>query len=134
MPLQFLSAPQCSLWLREHRIPTSDDGRPAPAAGFDHGLRIWLPSDAARRIAFSRWIWRMVTEEHGTLVWFTDWSVWESSEHMPMAMALRRGLGTAAPLQDAPGCVVEPTDTGDGMSLFLLARTCPESCGKRKMA
>lgn len=126
--MRFIDKAACKLWLTERNIPMDDAGRPSAAVAFKQGLRIGLPDELGRRLAFSKWVWRMVAEEHTTLVWVTDWSIWESSEHMPMATALRRGLGTDASIREAPGCVVDPRDSDDGMSLFLLATIFSWDC------
>jgi hypothetical protein len=37
------------------------------------------------------------------MLWVTDWSVWPSFEHMPLATFVRRGLGESRSMQEAPG-------------------------------
>jgi hypothetical protein len=63
----------------------------------------------------------MVVEDSPALVWFTDWSVWESGEHMPLVTALRSSFGSTQNLPETPGSIVEPDESDAGISLFLVA-------------
>ena len=55
------------------------------------------------------------------LLWVTDWSVWPSSEHMPLADAVRRGLGEDRPLSDAPGCLVRLGEDDQALAVLVTA-------------
>ena len=74
------------------------------------------------RVALVRAIWSDVgSGQPEALLWVTDWSVWPSSEHMPLADAVRRGLGEERPLHDAPGCLVRLGEDDRALAVLVTA-------------
>jgi hypothetical protein len=81
-----------------------------------------IPQDAGVRVALVRDLWhRIGSGKSETLLWVTDWSVWPSSEHMPLALGFRRSLGEERPLIAAPGCLARLAEDDDALSILVLA-------------
>ena len=55
------------------------------------------------------------------MLWVTDWGVWPSSEHMPLAEGLRRGLGEERSIHEAPGCVAMLGEDDQALSVLITA-------------
>jgi len=121
--LQFLTEEQCRTCASDRKYPLGErpysvlaDGAPFVCQNFT------IPSDAGRRVALVREIWaRVGSGQPEALLWVTDWSVWPSSEHMPLADAVRRGLGEDRPLQVAPGCLVRLGEDDEALAVLVTA-------------
>ena len=121
--LQFLTGLECSNWAstRGYRL-RKPPWRPQVDAAALHGQRFAIPEDAGARVALARMLWESVAAEvPEVLVWVTEWGVWPSGEHPPLAAAVRRGLGETRPLHEAPGAVVSLNEADAGLSLFVVA-------------
>ena len=92
--MQYLTRDEARAWAAAHGYTINESfGRPV-AAEVRQPMRFQIPSDAGARVALARALW----EASGSnvlevLVWVTDWGVWLSGEHPPLAEAARRGLG-----------------------------------------
>ena len=121
--LQFLTQEQSRAWASDRKYPLGArpysvlaDGPPFARQTFT------IPSDAGARVALVRAIWSDVgSGQPEALLWVTDWSVWPSSEHMPLADAVRRGLGEGRPLSDAPGCLVRLGEDDQALAVLVTA-------------
>jgi hypothetical protein len=121
--LQFLTEEQCRSWASDRRYPLGErpysvlaDSPPFACENFT------IPSDTGRRVALVRAIWSAVgSGQPEALVWITDWSVWPSSEHMPLADAVRRGLGEERPLHIAPGCLARRGEDDQVLAVLVTA-------------
>jgi len=90
--LQFLTEEQSRSWASDRKIsawratPYSvDSGQPRRFSR----QNFTIPSDAGARVALVRAVWAGVgSGQPEALLWVTDWSVWPSSEHMPLAEAV----------------------------------------------
>lgn len=122
MAMQFLTASECGQWSTAHGWPWS--GRPAV---HDLDNRSWarlefaIPSDAGRRVALLRMLWR-ATGGSPRLLWVTDWSVWPSGEHLPLYSLLRERLGDRRALHEAPGHLTATDEDEDsGLAVATVA-------------
>ena len=121
--MQFLTEEQCRSWASDRKYPLGErpysvlaDGPPFACENFT------IPSDAGARVAMARAIWSdLGSGQPEALLWVTDWSVWPSSEHMPLAEAVRRGLGENRPLHSAPGCLVLRGEDDQALAVLVTA-------------
>lgn len=121
--MQFLTEDQCRSWASARKYPLGE--RPysvladAPPFSCEH---FTIPTDAGARVALARAIWADVgSRQPEALLWVTAWSVWPSSEHMPLAEAVRRGLGEERPLDVAPGCLVRLGEDDQALAVLVTA-------------
>jgi hypothetical protein len=92
------------------------DGPPFSVRYFD------IPQDPGVRVEVVRDLWQRIgSGKPETLIWVTDWSVWPSSEHMPLALGFRRGLGEERALKAAPACLARLAEDDDALSMLVLA-------------
>ncbi len=121
--MQFLTEEQSRAWASDRKYPLGErpysvlaDGPPFSCQNFT------IPSDAGARVAMVREIWACVASgQPEALLWVTHWSVWPSSEHMPLAEAVRRGLGEERPLHVAPGCLVRLGEDDQALAVLVTA-------------
>src|SRR5262245_11431719 len=120
--MRFFRRDQCADWCHHHGYPPPSELR---AHTLENYVRheFTLPTDTGRRVALCRLLWniddgRQVTDR---LLWITEWSVWPSSEHMPLFIRWRAGFGETPNLADAPGQLIEQGDDDDGMSALIMA-------------
>jgi hypothetical protein len=121
--LQFLTEEQSRAWASARKYPLGErphsvmaDSPPFSCQNFT------IPSDAGARIALVRAVWSGAgSGQPEALLWVTDWSVWPSSEHMPLAEAVRRGLGEKRPVHVAPGCLVRPGEDDEALAVLVTA-------------
>ena len=121
--LRFLTQQQCRSWATDHGYRLYDPpwGRQIDVASLDE-QRFSVPEDAGARVALARALWdSLATDDPEALVWFTDWGVWPSGEHLPLAAAVRRGYGETRSLHDAPGAIIGREEADAGLSLVALA-------------
>ena len=119
--MRFINVPDASKWIEERRLSVTPQGDFRPLAEPYTQLHFKSPTQVGRLVAMGKSIWRMLYADQRVLLWVTNWSVWPSSEHLPLAALLRRALGTDQDLARAPACLVEPGEADDGTSLLLCA-------------
>jgi hypothetical protein len=121
--LQFLTEEQCRSWASDRKYPLGERPYSVLAAGPPFACENFtIPSDAGQRVALVRAIWSDVgSGQPEALLWVTDWSAWPSSEHMPLADAVRRGLGEERPLHAAPGCLVRLGEDDQALAVLVTA-------------
>ncbi len=121
--LRFLTQQQCQTWAIAHGYRLYDPpwGRQVDVASFDE-QRFRVPEDSGARMALARMLWdSLASDAPEALVWVTEWGVWPSGEHLPLAAAVRRGYGETRSLHDAPGAIIGRDETDAGLSLMALA-------------
>ena len=121
--LRFLTQQQCQTWATVHgyRLYDPSWGRQIDVASLDE-QRFRLPEDAGARVALARMLWdSLAADAPEVLVWLTEWGVWPSGEHLPLAAAVRRGYGETRSLDDAPGTIIGRDEADAGLSLVALA-------------
>jgi hypothetical protein len=121
--LQFLTEEQSRAWASDRKYPLGERPSSVLADGPPFARQTFrIPSDAGARVALVRAIWSDVgSAQPEALLWITAWSVWPSSEHMPLADAVRRGLGEDRPLSDAPGCLVRLGEDDQALAVLVTA-------------
>jgi hypothetical protein len=121
--MQFLTEKECRAWASARRFPLGESPYSVLADGPPFSVRYFsIPRDAGVRVAIVRDLWnRIGSGRHQTLLWPTQWSVWPSSEHVPLALGVRRGLGEERPLIEAPGCVARLGDDDNALSILVVA-------------
>lgn len=120
--MQFLTPEQAGAWARQHGYSFTMHGA---SARLDRTTfqthRFGIPEDAGRRVALARLLWEATIPGHaGALLWPTEWGVWQSGEHEPLVMTLRRAHGETRRLIDAPALRFDASDQEDAFS-FLVA-------------
>lgn len=121
--MRFLSPDECHRWAAARGLSFSPrpryadlDDRSFTAYKFD------IPSDAGRRVALTALLWDAIAHPSPeTLLWVTEWGVWGSGEHMPLAATLRQAFGEARPLAEAPGHCFRMGEDADGISFLAVA-------------
>ena len=120
--MQFLTKDQCLAWTSAQGFPF--DGRPdhriLEDTGFHH-THCPTPADSGARVALARFLWNTLSDRSERLLWVTEWSVWPSSEHMPLNSALRQAFGETRHLIDVPGHLFQLGEDETGLSFYVVA-------------
>jgi hypothetical protein len=119
--MQFLSRDACAAWCATARIDClSGDAYPREPSGPSEKFEI--PADAGRRVALARLLWESVAASAPqVLLWVTEFGVWPSGEHSPLAESARTAWGAPGPLSNYPGHLVYLGEHEDGLSVLVLA-------------
>jgi hypothetical protein len=123
--MRILTTGECVQWCRERDYPTYESpGLSVPRAserpeGF-HPVPFVIPPDSGRRVWLARLLVSSLEPYPEILLWIGDWSVWPSSEHMPLFTRLRAAIGETRPLIEAPGHAINPADSDDAVSLLAI--------------
>src|SRR5262245_22083485 len=106
--MQFLSPDACAAWCATAGVDClAGDAYPRQPSGPSEKFEI--PSDAGRRVALARLLWESVAASiPQVLVWVTEFGVWPSGEHRPLAESARTTWGAPGPLSQYPGHLVRP--------------------------
>ena len=120
--MQFLSSAAARKWTEERGYEINDSfGHPVPQYT-QADVRFKIPLDAGARVALARMLWESITEgSPEVLLWITDYGVWPSGEHRPLAESARRGLGARSALQDTPGHLIHLGEDDGGLTIVCLA-------------
>jgi hypothetical protein len=119
--MQFLTRDACADWCATAGVAlaadhTQPDEPPGPSEKFE------IPSDAGRRVALARLLWELVAiPAPQVLLWVTEFGVWPSGEHRPLAESARTAWGAPGPLSAYPGHLVLLGEHEDGLSMLVLA-------------
>jgi putative intracellular protease/amidase len=122
--MEFLTPDGCAAWAANHGFEFA--GAPSPEAlirpGFET-VEFAVPADAGRRVGLSRVLWRTVTagQPDDVLLWVTAWGIWPSSDHPPLAQALRQAHGEKRGLAGAPGHLFSANETDAALSFLVIA-------------
>ena len=119
--MQFLTREACADWCAANGFDREPDrGNLQQTRNFDEKFAI--PSDAGHRVALARLLWESVaTSAPHALVWVTEFGVWPSGEHRPLAESARSAWGAPGPLAAYPGQLVALSEQDDGLSGLVLA-------------
>ena len=119
--MQFLTREASAEWCAANGFGVEPSGgNPQQPPGFAEKFEISL--DAGRRIALARLLWESVAASAPhVLLWVTEFGVWPSSEHRPLAESARSSWGAPGPLASYPGQVVALGEHDDGISALVLA-------------
>jgi hypothetical protein len=117
--LKFLSTEETLSWCKEHDIALRSDFCLPERS--DTSAEFKIPEDAQKRVALAS---RLMTGFAGTthvLVWFDDWSVWQSGQRMHIFERFRMSYGETRPLIQCPGHVFDKDELDDAISFVTLA-------------
>ena len=115
MPIQFLTAAEAEAWCLSNGVQVVR-GQPQPRG---NKLAFAIPEDAGARTGLARVLFPK-DETGEALIWTTEWSVWQSGEHMPLMRRLRQAMGEERALDVAPAQLVDWTSADDGKSLLIV--------------
>jgi hypothetical protein len=125
--MRILSYPECAEWCTARgfpirQIPTYAAGpEPDLESGDFHVARFDSPRNAERLVGFAQCLYAFVDPSPEVLIWFGDWAVWPSSQHMPLFTRFRQSLGEVRPLIEAPGQLLAPEEAEDAISMITMA-------------
>lgn len=115
--MQTLSRNDAESWCKRYSIPLDERGfpqRPSTARKFD------IPVDSGKRVYLVSAEVQALAPESDTLVWFTEWSVWPSSERPHIFARFRASYGEGRPLTEAPAHLFIASEREDLLSFVTL--------------
>jgi len=115
--VKVLSKEEIILWCDEHKIELDDRNRPTL---FDVAEKFIIPMDTGQRVYLANWRMDGFRGESPLLVWFTEWSVWQSGERMHIFDRFRLSYGETRDLSDARAHVFEKDEIEDAISFVTL--------------
>src|SRR5262245_48306997 len=119
--MQFLSREASAEWCAANGFGV-EPGGDCPQQPHGPSAKFEIPSDAGRRVALARLLWESVAASAPrALLWVTQFGVWPSSEHRPLAESARSAWGAPGPLATFPGQLVALGEQDDGLSVLVLA-------------
>src|SRR5215212_2733125 len=86
-----------------------------------HFAEFAVPTDSGKKVALARFLYSLIDPIPELLLWLDDWSVWPSSQHMPLFTRFRQGFGESRPLIDAPGQLLTPDEANDTISILVVS-------------
>lgn len=113
--MRFCTKEECEDWLRGLERLRPDL---VPEAQVE---RIGYPTEPHRVFAIARWIANSLTYRRPTLVWITEWGIWESSENLHLYYRLRNSYGDLRLLHEAPGHLFLGHESEDLASFLQIA-------------
>jgi hypothetical protein len=121
--MRFLTSQEWQSWCAERQIPLQEAGWIRPDLSTDHFHIAEVPyeGDSGAKVSMARFLFSLVTPEPETLILVDDWTVWPSSQHMPLFTRFRQALGESRPLIEAPGHVISASDADDAVSLIATS-------------
>lgn len=124
--MQFLSPPECVEWCLRCGFPTRQvrgESVPSPAPDPDgfHFARFSHPADSGRKVWLASYLCSLLKSEREVLLWLGSWSVWPSSQHMPLVTRLRQAFGEHRPLIESPGHLIPGAELDDAISLLAIS-------------
>jgi hypothetical protein len=115
--MDVLTRSEAEMWCRTHRLMLNDRHRPLRpdrAEGFD------IPQDAGQRIALVSGHFKDRSFGTTSLVWFTEWGIWPSSERQHIFYRFRASYGETRLLVDAPAHLLGANEREDMLSFVTL--------------
>ena len=121
--MRFLTPGQWQAWCVERQFPLREGGsiRPDIIADHFHRADLTYPQDSGKKVSLARRLFSLVTSESDTLVLLDSWTVWPSSQHLPLFIRFREALGEHRPLVEAPGHLAAPVDADDAISIIATS-------------
>ena len=116
--MEFLTRAQAEAWCDDHDValtPRNMPRLPVDPSKYD------IPSDAGRRIAFTRKTMQAFQGVDNYLIWLDDWSVWPSGQWSYIFERYRLSYGFDSTLSDAPAHILREHEFIDGISLAVMA-------------
>ena len=121
--MRFLTPTDWQAWCGERQVPLREVGwiRPDISAKHFHLADIPYRSDSGAKISMARFLFSLVAPEPETLLLLDDWTVWPSSQHMPLFIRFRQALGESRPLIATPGHLISASDNDDAVSIIATS-------------
>ena len=116
--MNILTSAETASWCRQNGIALTDHGLPDRSDAF---FKFAIPEDAGRRVALVSKAMRAFRDEPIFLVWFHDWSVWQSGQRMHVFDRFRMSYGETRFLIDSPGHLFGTREIEDAISFLTLA-------------
>jgi hypothetical protein len=132
--MKVLTYREGSEWCADRGFPTRHSqgyiAGPDPdlEAGAFHFALFDSPRDAGRLVSVANLLYSLIDPSPEFLLWFGDWAVWPSSQHMPLFTRFRKGLGEDRPLIEAPGHLMTPDESDDAISMITVALLFSWNC------
>lgn len=121
--MRFLSDSECVTWCATRGIGILPDRNSYPAIEEPefHFVDLTYDADSGRKVANAHYLFSLVEPAPETLLWLCAWSIWPSSEHMPLFYRFRQALGEHRPLIETPGHLVTASDRDDALSVVATS-------------
>jgi len=113
-----LSRQEAMEWCQKNSIPLNSRFLPE-RSNLDFTFRI--PQDSQKRVAMAQRAMRPFADQKALLVWFDDWSVWQSGQRMHIFDRFRASYGETRKLIDRPAQLFEQGDIEDAISFVTIA-------------
>ena len=112
--LQFYTKQECEQWLsgRERVKPDEDP---------ENGLERFHYPERPSFYYVAHWIATQLTYRMPTLVWMTEWDIWQSGENLHLYYKLRQSYGDHRLLHEAPGHLFLKHEAEDLASFLQVA-------------
>jgi len=95
--LRFYTQAECEEWLAGLQRVKPD------VAPDTHAARLQFPRETYQFYAYAHWIATSLTYREPTLLWITEWGIWQSSENLHLYYKLRQTYADHRLLHEAPG-------------------------------
>ena len=115
--MKTLSRSEAQAWCRDHEVPLDDRGFPVASSD---GEEFPIPVDTGKRIYLVASDLSAHLGAPETLVWYTDWGVWPSSERPHIFERFRASYGVNQRVIEAPAHVFGPAEREDLLSFVTL--------------
>jgi len=113
--MRFYTKHECEEWLRGRERVKPDE---LPEMAVE---RIGYPPEPHRFFYFAHWIATSLTYRLPTLLWITEWSIWQGSENWHLYYNLRQSHGDRRLLHEAPGHLFLEYEAEDLTSFLQVA-------------
>ncbi len=115
--MRTLTRSEAAAWCKQHSVVL--DASDHPEAG-SKAMSFEIPVDSGKRIHLVTCHLKEVATASDTLVWFTEWGVWPSSERPHIFERFRLSYGERRALFDAPAHVFATEEFEDLVSFVVL--------------
>jgi len=120
--MQYLTADESRAWAVRRGYPVNASNGRLSESEVRDPIRFDVPEDAGARVILARVLWEAAGQGASeVLVWVTDWGVWPSGEHPPLAEAARRGFGAERPMHETPGHLARSGDDDAALGVLCMA-------------
>jgi hypothetical protein len=116
--VNILTSAETASWCSQNGITLTDRGLPDRSDAF---FKFAIPEDAGRRVALVAKGMRAFRNEPIFLVWFHDWSVWQSGQRMHVFDRFRMSYGETRLLIESPGHLFGDREIEVAISFVTLA-------------
>jgi hypothetical protein len=123
--MRCLTPAECAEWCRRHGYPLATEetnGRAVPDVRRQFmEIRLTSFGDMGELVARARQVLDWMSGSGDLLLWLHHWSVWSSTQHMPLFTRLRESVGEHRSLAEAPGQLITQAQIDDGISVLAIA-------------